>query len=289
MSTHSIHSPASQLDRSHVGSHGPASRRRYRRVADNFESLLVERMLDTMSSVKLGPSVSDRFAGSSWMRLYHQKIAQVITRKDNLGLAHTIMRELDPALKSTPRARPSNTTLRPSINHRKSASAPTSAGLYSAQTSPKGGQKVRFLEKILPGARHAAQHIGVSPRAVAAQAALETGWGRHVPGNNLFGIKHHSGAGVHAGTIEYRGHTAYHTTADFQRYSSLVKSLQDYTRLITQTPRYKHVMNHGDNIEGFAHALVKSGYATDPNYAQKIIDIAHSPVMDHLMRQASAK
>jgi flagellar protein FlgJ len=152
-----------------------------------------------------------------------------------------------------------------------------------------GGDPVNFVRALAPHAQAAADKLGVSVRALLAQAALETGWGKHLPNhgdgsssNNLFGIKAGSswdGAKVSVPTLEYENGVAVRKRDDFRAYESPSESFADYARLLSESPRYAQALGKGENIAGFARALVRGGYATDPSYASKITAIANSPQM----------
>ena len=152
-----------------------------------------------------------------------------------------------------------------------------------------GGDPVSFVRALAPHAQAAAAKLGVSVRALLAQAALETGWGTHLPShgsgnssNNLFGIKAGSsweGDRVTVPTLEYENGVAVRRRDQFRAYDSPAASFADYAALLKDNPRYADALGKGDNIAGFAHALVRGGYATDPAYAAKITAIANSPQM----------
>ena len=151
-----------------------------------------------------------------------------------------------------------------------------------------------FVQKLAPYAQAVAQKLGVSMRAVLAQAALETGWGQHMPKQangsssfNLFGIKAGDGwqgAKANVPTLEFEGGAAVRRNAAFRAYSGPVQSLADYARLLTGSPRYAAALGQGDDVAGFAQALCQAGYATDPGYAAKLTALANSDTM----RQALA-
>ncbi len=152
-----------------------------------------------------------------------------------------------------------------------------------------GGDPVSFVRALAPHAAVAAKKLGVSVRALLAQAALETGWGKHLPshgnGNssfNLFGIKAGSSWGgdkVSVATLEYENGVAVRKRDAFRAYDSPSESFADYARLIADSPRYAQALGQGENIAGFARGLVHGGYATDPAYVAKITAIANSAQM----------
>jgi flagellar protein FlgJ len=145
------------------------------------------------------------------------------------------------------------------------------------------------VRDVWPHAERAAKRLAVAPQALLAQAALETGWGRHVmrsadgaSSNNLFGIK--AGGGwqgdsVARPTIEYENGVAERTLARFRAYPDVAATFDDYADLIGTHPRYRSVRGSGDDVAAFADALQQAGYATDPRYAEKINGVMHGETM----------
>ncbi len=160
----------------------------------------------------------------------------------------------------------------------------------ATHSTPSTGSKVSraeqqsFIRDLWPQARQAAEQLGVSPQSLVAQAALETDWGRSVPqdaagrsSNNLFGVKAAdgwAGPSVSAGTREFSGGSARATTAEFRAYGSRAQGFQDYVAMLKSNPRYAAALNTGTNVQAFASALQRGGYATDPEYALKVSAVA---------------
>lgn len=117
----------------------------------------------------------------------------------------------------------------------------------------------------------AACHGAKFPELVAAQWALESGWGKHTSGtNNFFGLK---GSGSTVFTQEFydgKWVTIKAGFIDFPTLSACVEYL--VTRWYKDWKTYKGV-NRADTIEKAAKALVSEGYATDPEYASKLLRI----------------
>ncbi|WP_312681925.1 flagellar assembly peptidoglycan hydrolase FlgJ [Stenotrophomonas chelatiphaga] len=146
-----------------------------------------------------------------------------------------------------------------------------------------------FVAGIWAHAQTAAKELGVDARALVAQAALETGWGKrqitHGDGrtsHNLFGIKATGWSGDRAtvGTHEYVDGARRNETASFRSYSSPAESFADYVRLLKSNPRYQKALEAGTDVRGFARGLQQAGYATDPSYANKIASIAGGPTIE---------
>lgn len=141
-----------------------------------------------------------------------------------------------------------------------------------------------FVATMLPMAKAAAARIGVDPKYLVAQAALETGWGKSVmraedgsSSHNLFGIKagqSWQGGQARAITSEFRNGSMVKETAQFRSYNSYQDSFHDLVTLLQSNDRYKEVVKSADNPEQFVRELQKAGYATDPDYASKISQIA---------------
>ncbi|WP_175763384.1 glucosaminidase domain-containing protein [Burkholderia ambifaria] len=140
-----------------------------------------------------------------------------------------------------------------------------------------------FLAEIMPHARRAGAMIGAAPELIAAHAALESGWGskplKNVRGettHNLFGIKSAGGwAGESAAavTTEYVNGSVVKMVDHFRAYRSYSGAFHDYAKLLRDSPRYAGVRNVGDDASAFASALKRGGYATDPAYATKLVEM----------------
>ena len=159
----------------------------------------------------------------------------------------------------------------------------------SAPTSPsktRFGSSQEFIATMLPMAEKAAERLGIEPRFLVAQAALETGWGKSMirqkdgsNSHNLFGIKATgwNGASATVTTTEYVNGKATREKAGFRAYDSFEQSFDDFVSLLENNDRYRTAIqvasNTGDS-ERFVKELQKAGYATDPQYARKISQIA---------------
>lgn len=153
----------------------------------------------------------------------------------------------------------------------------------AVETSLQPEQRA-FLQEIAPWAAKAARQLGVSTRSVLAHAALESGWGksplRTEDGENswnLFGIKASGswqGARVEALTTEYHEGQASKQAHSFRRYDNLAESFADYVNLLARNPRYRSALHTGDDTQAFAQALADGGYATDPRYFEKLLQVS---------------
>jgi len=123
---------------------------------------------------------------------------------------------------------------------------------------------------------HSEHNYRGGPR-VGHSAAPQDSAGRS--SNNLFGIKASAdwtGATVTSGTQEFQGGAPTNTAAQFKAYATPAQSFQDYVALLRNNPRYSTALNTGGDLQAFTSGLQRGGYATDPDYANKIAAVAGS-------------
>jgi flagellar protein FlgJ len=152
--------------------------------------------------------------------------------------------------------------------------------------SPVSMTPDEFVRNMWSHAQAAGQELGVDPKTLIAHAALETGWGKSIPCSadgscsyNLFGIKATGGwrgDSVNVSTLEFEDGIAVRKRENFRAYASPADSFRDYAALLKNNPRYEAALGVGSDAEKFAIALQRGGYATDPNYAQKLTKTALS-------------
>ncbi|WP_423821828.1 flagellar assembly peptidoglycan hydrolase FlgJ [Salinisphaera sp. SPP-AMP-43] len=155
------------------------------------------------------------------------------------------------------------------------------AGASDAPLDDAAGYVRDFVDRLGTAADGAASKTGLSSRLILAQAALETGWGRHEtttesgqPSHNVFNIKSTGwdGASTEITTHEFAQGAMQRTRAGFRVYDSYEQAFDDYARLINDSPRYAPARD-ADSPEAAARALQAGGYATDPNYADKLVSV----------------
>lgn len=175
-----------------------------------------------------------------------------------------------------------NTTANANTNTNTNTNANTAAASQSeaALANYRGGRlsPAEFGRLFGPVAREASRTSGVPASIILAQAALETGWGSSTIGDakNLFGIKGTGPAGsVNVATGEFRNGRQVTEQASFRKYNTWAESIADHGRLL-QNARYAAAMRNANNPDQFARELQKAGYATDPEYANKLISIMRS-------------
>jgi flagellar protein FlgJ len=227
--------------------------------------------------------------------MYDDQLSIEITKGKGLGLADMLVHQLQKITgQKTDAAQNAATAGAHGSGQLGSQSAAHALRRYQGANQNSSGraaipvaspeEQSSFITDLWPAAQEAGQQLGVDPHNLIAQAALETNWGTRVPraasgrsSNNLFGVKaggQWSGSSVTAGTQEYENGTAVSVTGEFRAYDSRAASFKDYVALLRSNPRYAAALNTGSNAHAFANALQQGGYATDPDYANKVTAIA---------------
>lgn len=140
------------------------------------------------------------------------------------------------------------------------------------------GDREAFIESVASHAVPLQETHGIKPSIAIAQAIVESNWGESglaVNDQNYFGIKGSSSQPSYA-TLEYDDEWV-EIQASFRSYDSLEDSVKDYAELIAEgtnwNPDLYQPVIDAENYKEAAHALKESGYATDPNYPAKLIEI----------------
>lgn len=251
-----------------------------REVARQFESLFAKMMLSSMRAASFGDSLFGSDQQEFYQGLFDDQLAMELTKGRGLGLADLLVEQLTRA-GLVPKSAEAGMDVKGAPGSAESPSAASSTSTRAIAPSPEA-----FIRELWPCAQEAARDLGVDPKHLLAQAALETGWGRHVPcdanGNptfNLFGIKagaNWSGSTVTVRTLEFESGLPVPKYERFRAYSSVAEGFRDYVSLLRENPRYADALHTGGDTEAFANALQRGGYATDPAYAQKLTAIAQN-------------
>jgi flagellar protein FlgJ len=148
-------------------------------------------------------------------------------------------------------------------------------------SSPSFNEPKDFVSALIEPAKSVQEKIGVPFQVIIAQAALETGWGQKIikdengsSSNNLFNIKADNrwgGDKVTKDTLEFEQGAMIKKSEPFRMYQSLSDSADDYVSFLTDNDRYQEALQNPSDVEHFVHGLQKAGYATDPQYANKIM------------------
>lgn len=289
------------------------------KVAQQFEALFMNMLLKSMREATPKDGLFESQQTQFFTQMYDQQLAQHISTK-GIGIADLMVKQLsrtnqndpqtsisqtDAILSSIHAAAMANKQGHPNdraeqlwpISHQHGYKTATTEKINSSaepfaqpvQSEPQlrksPNPSLNFIDKLLPHAKITSETTGIPPHFMLAQAALESGWGKHEirradnsPSYNLFGIKagaNWKGDTVEKVTTEYVNGAPQKVIEKFRAYNSYAEGFNDYARLLSDNPRYAKVLNSTD-ATSFAHGLQRAGYATDPRYAEKLIRILKS-------------
>lgn len=285
-----------------------------REVANQFESMFATMLIKSMRDANAAFETESPFNNQQtkfYTEMQDKQLAVDISRHGSLGLADALVRQLDPTSIIRPHAIPENQLNMPNSEQKMlslTAEAPDKKFKKPDQLQPSMQAELNshalnqdasetlqkidfsspssFIETLMPYAKKAAKALGISPEVMIAQSALETGWGQKVlqkpnqqSSHNLFNIKSHNnwqGESVNKSSLEVENGVGVKRSSNFRVYENLQESFKDYTDFIRNNKRYDQALQQGDNPERYIEALQQAGYATDPQYAEKIKTIMNS-------------
>lgn len=293
-------------------------------VAKQFESMFVNMMMSSMreaNAVFSEDSLLNSPETEFYQQMYDDQMALTLSSGKGVGLAPVIYRQLsqqygDTAAKEldqsrlserrihTPRQATQLKATMAEVEKERHNKSPNSSAVAVTNTndiaSGQGGKGQQFaspsefVAALYPVAEKIGQELDVEPKAIVAQAALETGWGRYMISDeqgrnsyNFFGIKADSrwqGEKVEVMTHEFRGGVPLKERAAFRSYASLEDGLRDYADFLKQGARYQDAIGNGLTSEHYGHALQRAGYATDPSYGDKIQRISRSDTLNQAVQ-----
>ena len=251
-----------------AAAHDPAA---VRAAAKQFESVFTRMMIKSMRDANFSDPVFGSDQTKFYEGMFDDQLSVEMTKGHGLGLADVLVRQLQQQAGAASAADSGAAT----------ANVPT-----AANDAVPSATQADFVKDHWPAAVDAGEQLGVDPRNLLAQAALETHWGTQsprdangAPTHNLFGIKASTGwegGSAAAQTREYLDGRNVPTSAAFRAYPSPAASFQDYVALLRGSPRYAAALNTGSDTQAFAQALQRGGYATDPDYASKVVAVART-------------
>lgn len=267
-------------------------------VSKQFEALFMQELMKSMRATTLGDGMLENQASGMGREMLDQQYAMQLSGQPG-GLAQAIARQLerqmglaaaagagtgamrtDGLLPEGLSSMSATMALSAARMQRRDGVAPPGLASDDGDAPPVGGGASSFVQRHQNAAARVATDSGIPADFMLAQAAHETGWGRReIRGRdgtnsyNLFGIK--AGAGwtgptVTVTTTEYIDGRPRKVEGRFRAYASYEESFRDYARLIGSSPRYAGVMRATDDAGAFAAGLQRAGYATDPEYANKL-------------------
>lgn len=274
-------------------------------VAKQFEAIFMNMMLKSMREATPQDSLLDNDQSRTFISMLDQQLTSNLASK-GLGLADVLARQLTkngygttnsmeqavsgPNSFSDKQSINENLIGNPFLNQARAALQQNPSILNQAiknisefKTLNENTSADAFQKKMAHHAEAASRATGVPAHLMLGQAALESGWGKRelkgtdgTPSNNLFGIKatgNWNGKVVEALTSEYVNGIKQKRIEKFRAYDSYADSFKDFANLIRNNTRYENVMANLDNIQGYANAMQKAGYATDPHYAEKLTNV----------------
>jgi peptidoglycan hydrolase FlgJ len=288
-------------------------------VAKQFEAIFLNSVLKGMRQAKLADGILDNEQSKFYNEMYDQQLAVHLSGKPGVGLADLIVKQLSRDQPENEKSGVENNLNWPAGNLKIIPQNSRAVG-SQVDTDTAGSQVIinsyfqngdpfnemseiplkdnqvlpiqsaeDFIRQLHPYAEQAAKELGVEPKVILAQAALETGWGRSLIKNsngsnsfNLFNIKADKswqGKQARVPTLEFDQGVAKKVNAGFRSYASFQESFKDYVDFIKSNPRYGDALKQADNGERYMHELQQAGYATDPNYANKVMSIYHGNTM----------
>ena len=252
-------------------------------VASQFEALFIQTLLKNMRSTSLGDGLFDNDQSRLYQDLFDKQISTNLSQRQGVGLADVLIRQLSS----------SNNSYEPVLEN----SADTKRLLpiktqdqLNTDDQPSFDNHIEYINKIYPIAKEIESVHGIPAKVMVAQSALETGWGKNIiktndgrSSYNLFGIKadnRWAGDVVSTVTVEYRNGVAEKSREQFRKYDSFNESMRDYVNFLKTSPRYHEALEMTGAPTFYTNALQRAGYATDPEYADKINNILTS---DHFV------
>lgn len=280
-----------------------------------FASMLIKSMRQANEAFETDSPFNNKDT-KFYTDMQDKQLALDISRHGALGLADALVRQLDPSSIASPKSVPQDQMLMPNSDKSQmidfskalpavdlnkpdqlqasltffrdktiTPSKPSATAESRSENKPFSDQK-SFIETLMPYAKKVAKTLGISPGVLIAQSALETGWGKKIINSNdsqssfnLFNIKAHQnwqGGKVTKDSLEVENGVAIKRRSDFRAYENLAQSFADYEKFITSNQRYQGALQQGSNAERYIEEIHKAGYATDPQYADKIKQIMNN-------------
>jgi peptidoglycan hydrolase FlgJ len=259
-------------------------------IAKKFEGMFVQQMLKSMREANAVFDEGDMFSSDEvkfHQDMLDQQMVINLTSGKGIGLATSMYQQMQ-ALYGKKNAADviENKTIENKTNENKINSNKIIETKAAENKMPVAQTPEEFIAALKPFAEKAAAELKINPDVLLAQAALETGWGKHVihdpQGNNsfnIFNIKKNAaweGKSVAVQSVEFKQGVAQIETANFRQYDNYLHSFSDYVALMKTNSRYQPALNAGNNSAEYAKALQQAGYATDPRYAEKIKNVLAS-------------
>lgn len=282
-----------------------------RAAAEQFEALFTQMLFKSMRQANeaFESDLIDNRTSKFYEQMADEQLTSSLSREGSLGLADLIVQQFKGLQNSEPmdvgvnpasdriRLEPGQPKLLGADDDSQLAAPEPSGNLplipsahavtaKNAQSAPQASTPFEtpdeFVTRLTPYAKKAARMLGTDPAMLIAQAALETGWGKKVianargSSNNLFNIKadpRWEGGKVATQTLEFHDNIPVQEMASFRAYASYEDSFNDYVSFLNRNPRYATALQQSAAPEQFIRGLHRAGYATDPDYSDKVISV----------------
>lgn len=264
-------------------------------AARQFESIFTSMLFKSMREAN-SAFESDLMSSQNqdfYQQMLDEQMSSELSSSGSLGLADMIVKQLSANQGESERVNQQELAMRDAARkatfHRpddRKAQAIEQQRLANGQLTPSEPRHFEspssFIDTLRPYAERAAKTLGIEPSLLLAQAALETGWGKKVVQNqqrnshNLFNIKADTawqGDKVAKQTLEYHQQVPVTELASFRAYRTYGESFNDYVSFLHANPRYQQALQSNQSSEQFIQAVHRAGYATDPNYAEKVLRV----------------
>lgn len=259
------------------------------KASEQFEAVFTQMMLKSMREASMDNPLFDSNAMDTFEELHDKQLANNLADENSLGIADMLKKELGSHAgggKGEGSAEDGR-TIRDEFE--RAMPVPPEAsneGSEGSEGEEEFASARDFVRRLWPEAESAAEELDVGPEVLVAQAALETGWGQQVArgedgrnSRNLFNIKADGGwegESVSIRTREFMGGRMVGVRDNFRAYDSYADSFRDYVDFLKSNPRYGEALQKGDDRSGFIRGLQNAGYATDPDYADKVERVMES-------------
>lgn len=297
-------------------------------AAKQFEALFIQQMLKSMRDASLAEGAFDGEESRFYLDMFDKQLSLTMTQGEGIGLAKMIVRQLQSTVKQVEEIKQQQPGLSgvpdqltgPALQHsleiskklapsHNELSAPMAgeaatsnndikqvAGTIDSEIQPddmRFSTPAEFVQQLWPHAQRIAKVLGVDPKVLIAQSALETGWGKYITrhpdgrsSNNFFNIKadqRWNGETVSLSTLEFREGIPAPEKANFRAYPSLEESFTDYADFIRNSRRYHEALQQASDLEQYTQKLQAAGYATDPEYSNKIMNIINGSPLNQAL------
>lgn len=269
-------------------------------VAKQFEAIFLQSLLKGMRQANQFISKDNPLSSKNvefFQDMLDTQMAVSLSNGEGIGLAATMVKQLS---KYIPQPTTANTS-----PEKLAALSDNSQGLFQTQklnqlvTEVKkvakntlSKEQQQFIQSLYPLAKKAGDKLGLDPKILLAQVALETGWGKHILGDdeskqsshNLFNIKSiNPQDGLLKNALEYTKGEIKSIASRFKTYDNYEQSFNDYVNFIQSNPRYKNAINATNDARNYIKEIQQAGYATDPEYATKVIKIYEGGLLNNAL------